>query len=292
MGLDFETLQHAEGIAREMVQPLDSAMFHPPTHMVKVHQGFICQDAINACLLAQKGVTGPTHDILLPPRGYLGLAHWETDPSALTDGLGEQWEMLNVEVKPYVGCKSAHTAMYGALDLMEKNNIAVGDIFSIEVQHDPADFALVSYPKEEKWNPRTIYEYQFSLPFLVATAVYDKEVFLPAYGEGSRNRKSVRELMTKISAAEDASLPMWASRVSITHKDGRKISGEYYYVKGHPKNPFTEEELIDKFKKCLPYSAHEVNETSVESLIDAIINLEKVRDVERDILAPLTPGFH
>jgi 2-methylcitrate dehydratase PrpD len=80
LDLSQEELENAEGIARQMTQPHDMAAFHPVTHMVKVHQGFICQDAINACILAKRGITGPRQEVLTGPRGYLGFAKWETRP--------------------------------------------------------------------------------------------------------------------------------------------------------------------------------------------------------------------
>ena len=58
LGLSLDELENAEGIASEMTQPHIGLMFHPPTLMIRVHHGFICQDAINACLLAQRGITG------------------------------------------------------------------------------------------------------------------------------------------------------------------------------------------------------------------------------------------
>jgi hypothetical protein len=97
--------------------------------------------------------------------------------------------------------------------------------------------------------------------------------------------------MTRISARKDAGLPPWSARVTTTLLDGSKYCGEYYPqdVKGSPQNPFTEAELITKFKKCVPYSAYPLSDAVVDSIIDSILNLEKAEDVVADILLPLTP---
>ena len=121
------------------------------------------------------------------------------------------------------------------------------------------------------------------------TAAYDKEVFLSSYTPQARARKAVRDLMIRISAKEDPSLPVWAARVNTTLNDGRKYSKEYICVKGHPQNPFTEQELIDKFKKCVPYSAYKLSDRVVDSLIKTLLSLEKVDDVVSALLLPLTP---
>ena len=75
MRLDQEHLENAEGIGRNMTQPHDMATYHPITHMVKVHQGFIAQDAIQDCKFAKLGVTGPRNNVICGPMGYFGMAN-------------------------------------------------------------------------------------------------------------------------------------------------------------------------------------------------------------------------
>jgi len=290
LGLSLDELANAEGIAAGMTQPHDMGMYTEGTLMARVHHGFISQDAINACLLAQRGITGPRQKVLLGPQGYLGFAKWETEPDAITRGLGKEWEMLDVVMKRYSSCGGTHTSVDAILDQMREHKFEAEDIAGIDIDVTPTNRFILCTPEEIKWNPQTVPECQFSLPYIVATAAYDKDVFLSSYTPQARARKEVRELMTKISAREDPSLPVVpASRVHTTLKDGRRFSKEYLYVKGHPKNPFTEQELIDKFKKCVPYSAYKLNDAVVDSLIKACLNLEEIDDVVSALLLPLTP---
>ncbi|MFC1934248.1 MmgE/PrpD family protein [Chloroflexota bacterium] len=286
LGLSLDELEEAEGIASEMTQPHASVMYGPATLMIRVHHGFICQDAINACLLAKRGITGPRRGVLDAPSGYLGFANWETDPGALTRGLGEEWEMTNVVMKKYPSIIFTQTAIDGIIDQMKEHNFKVDNIASIDIDVT----ILTAEPREAAWNPRTVPECQFSLPYTVATAAYNGDVFLDSYTPQARARKDVRDLMTRISMRGDASLLEWATRVNTTLKDGRKYSKECTYAKGHPQNPFTEEELIEKFKKCARYSACELNGAVIDSVINATLNLEKVDDVVSLVLIPLTPN--
>lgn len=289
LGLSQDELENAQGIARAMTQPHDMAMYRPATLMIRVHHGFVCRDAINACLLAKKGITGSRWEVLAAPRGYLGFAKWETDPSMLTQGLSEKWEMLTTGMKAYASCKCTHTSIEGILDQMKMRNFRAEDIANIDFDESSINWSTVCEPREVKWNPQTIPECQFSLPYSVATAVYDKGVFPNAYTVEARSRQDIHALMTRISAKEELRLPPFAARINTTLKDGGKYSGEYIYVKGHPKNPLTEQELIDKFKKCVPYSAYKLSDKVVDSLIEALLNLEGVDDVVRALLIPLTP---
>jgi 2-methylcitrate dehydratase PrpD len=290
IGLGLEELENAEGIARCMTQPHDIALASPATLMLRIHHGFICQDAINACLLAKRGITGPRREVLTGFRGYLGMAKWETDPSALTEGLGERWEMLNVSIKRYSSCMHTHNAVDGILDQMKKYNFEPDAIANIEVELSIQSLPVVVFPKEIKWNPQSEPECQFSLPYTLATAAFTKDVFLNSYTPQAMAREDVRKLMTRISAKEAPDLPAFAARVNTALKNGAKYSNEYLDVKGQPQNPFTEQELIEKFEKCVPYSAYKLTPTTVDSIIKALMNLEEVDDIVNTLLLPLTPN--
>jgi hypothetical protein len=96
--------------------------------------------------------------------------------------------------------------------------------------------------------------------------------------------------MPRISAREVPDLPSFASRVHLTLKDGTNYSDEYfYYTDENPRVQLTEQQLINKFKKCIPYAACEISDKAADSVIEAILNLEKVDDVVGSILTPLTP---
>jgi 2-methylcitrate dehydratase PrpD len=290
IGLSLEDLENAEGIARCMTQPHDTAFVSPPTLILRVHHGFICQDAINACLLAKRGITGPRREVLTGFRGYLGLAQWETDPNVLTEDLGEEWHMLNARIKPYSSCMHTHSAIYVILDQMKKHDFKADEISHIDVELPAQSIPIIVSPEEIKWNPRSEPECQFSLPYVLATAACTGDVFLESYTPEAMAREDVRMLMTRISATEASDLPAFTARITTTLINGAQYSNESLHVKGHPENPFTKQELIDKFKKCATYSAYKLSRPTTESLIDVLMNLEDVDNIIDDLIHPLTPN--
>jgi 2-methylcitrate dehydratase PrpD len=110
-----------------------------------------------------------------------------------------------------------------------------------------------------------------------------------AYSSEAKSRKDVREFMSKISAREDATLPIYTARAHVILKNGRKYSKECLYIKGHPENPFTLPELINKFHLCVPFSAYKLSGSTVQSILDSILNLENVDDIIEALILPLTP---
>jgi 2-methylcitrate dehydratase PrpD len=149
---------------------------------------------------------------------------------------------------------------------------------------------LVVLPKEMKWNPQSEPECQFSLPYTLATAAITQDVFLTSYTPQAMAREDVRKLMTRISAREAPDLPAFAARLNTTLKNGEQYSDEYLEVKGTPQNPLTEQELIEKFRKCVPYSAYKLTPMAVDSIIKGLMNLEEVDDIVSTLLLPLTPN--
>jgi 2-methylcitrate dehydratase PrpD len=172
---------------------------------------------------------------------------------------------------------------------MKEHQFTAQDIDTIDFDESSINWSLVCESREKKWNPNTVSECQFSLPYVVATAAYDKYVLLDSYTPEAIKRRNVRDLMSKISAKEDPKLPPFAARVYVTLKDGRRFFKECIYSKGHPANPLTPEELIEKFKKCIPYCACTLTEEATESLIKKLLNLDKVDDVVNALFVPLTP---
>ncbi len=289
LGLSQEELENAKGIAKAMTQTHDMAMYLAATLMVRVHHGFVSQAAINACLLARKGITGPRQEVLLGRCGLLSTAKWETNPEALTRDLGERWEMLDILRKFSTACHCTHTAIDGIVDQIAAYKFLPEDIANIHIDECTLNWSVVAEPHEGKWNPQTVPECQFSLPYVVATAAYDGEVFLTSFTPQARARPEVRELMTRITAAEDSSLPWLACRVTTTLKDGRKYSNEHNYPRGHPKSAATEQDLVSKFSRCSEYSAYPLSAEVQSSMVEDILNLERVSDVESALLMPLVP---
>jgi 2-methylcitrate dehydratase PrpD len=174
---------------------------------------------------------------------------------------------------------------------MRLHNFDVDDIAHIDIDVPHHSWTVVCIPEESKWNPQTIPECQFSLPYTVATAAYEKDFFLEAFTEEARARQDVRELMTRIHAKEDPSMPLFSSRVNVTLKNGETCAKEYYYFpEGQPKVVMTEAQLVDKFRKCVPYAACKLGDNAVNSVIDAILNLERVDDIVDALLVPFTPS--
>ena len=287
LGLTQEQLENAQGIARTMVQPNTMGIYSPATLMVRMHHGLVSQSAITCCELALRGITGPRDNVLLGPKGYFSTARWETDPDFILRGLGTHWEMQNIISKGYSACYFSHSAIDAIRALMLAHAFSAAEIAAIHIDTSTPGWRAVCEPQEKKWHPVTVPECQFSLPYVVAIAAFDDQVFLESYSEQARARPEVRELMTRITAEENPSVSDWGARVRVTLRDGRVLRQDCVYVRGHPKNPFSEADFIAKFKRCVPYSAAPLDDGTVDKMIHDVLHLEEVDDVAGALLQPL-----
>jgi 2-methylcitrate dehydratase PrpD len=240
--------------------------------------------------MARKGITGPRQSVLTGPNGFLTTAKWEVEPEALTRSLGVRWEMTQIISKAHSACYFSHSAIDGILEQMHAHGFKAEDISSIHIKVSTPAWQAVCKPTENKWSPETVPECQFSLPFVVASAAFDGHVFLDTYDPQARNRSDVRELMTRISAEELPSIADWGAHVHTTLHDGREFATEHEYVKGHPNVPFDEQDFIEKFRQCVPYSVLPLSRSTEDALIDSILGLENTTDIVEALLLPLTPA--
>lgn len=92
----------------------------------------------------------------------------------------------------------------------------------------------------------------------------------------------------KITFEKDSSLPNIASIVIVKLNNGNEYKKEIIYPKGNRVyNPIIKEELLEKFYRLLSNSANPISDSVAKLIIDAIDNIEKVEDVEKEIILPL-----
>ena len=292
LNLSQDELEEAQGIASAMTQPHSTLMYSPPTLMIRLHHGFICQDAINACLLALRGITGPRSGVLSDRGGYQSFVTWETDPGAVTQGLGRVWEMTRLTMKHHPIAASASTTIDGMLSQMEEHRFSAGDIDRINLELDVRLADRINQPEARKaqWHPETPHDCQFSVPYGLSSVIHDGYLFLDSYTEEARAREDVRALMPKITVTRDESLPLFAARINTILKNGRKVTNTYRYPKGHPENPMSDTELLEKFSKCVGYSAFKVSDSVSATVAASVLSLESVDDVAESLISPLTPA--
>ena len=289
LDLNQHELNNAMGMAIGKIQPHHTPLILKyPSHMVRLHHGFIAQDAINICLLAKKGLTGP-NNVILGEGGFLDrFPKSMRNPDAVIKNLGKTWHVLETSMKPYPACKCTHTGIEALLLLMKEHKFKAEDIQNIHVKESSFSYSIVCVPEDKVYKPTTKAESQFSLPYVLSIAAINQNVWLDSYTPELRNRADVKAMMKKITFEKDSSLPNITAVITIKLNNGNEYKKEVIYPKGdRVHNPITREELLEKFHRLLSNSANPINSNVTKLLIDAVDNIEKIDDVEKEIIFPL-----
>jgi 2-methylcitrate dehydratase PrpD len=286
LGLSEDQLWNAMGIAYSQMVG-DGQAAEDGAMMSYIQQGTRAKSAIEAALMAQKGITG-TRKILQGQRGFFNA--YEPDPNLemLLSGLGTTFRGLDLCVKLYSSCRLTHEAIGVALAVREEG-LQPDHIDQVTARVGEQCYSLVCQPLELKHNPKTPVEAQFSLPFTVASAFIKGDVFIDEVSEQALKNQEVLELTQRIMPTMDQNCNKGTSVGSlimeIKTRSGKTLTRRVNYPKGNPKNPASMDDCINKFKKCVNYSAQPFPKGQIEKIVELVSDLEELEDVT--ILAKL-----
>jgi 2-methylcitrate dehydratase PrpD len=218
----------------------------------RIHPGLAAQNGIQAALLAAEGFTGPLC-ILEGRDGFLHGYSRNPIPDRLTDALGASFEILHTAVKPHACCRYMQGPIDAVLAIMRENDVDPGRIHHIEVAVLQAGWGIVAEPQARKYNPESVVDAQFSMPFGAAVAAIDGAAGLEQFTVEKARSPKIRELMNKVVLVKDPRIEdtfprEWPARVAIELDNGQRYEKFIRYPKGDPENPLTWDEMETKFR--------------------------------------------
>ena len=249
-------------------------------------------NGILALDMAREGFLGPRN----PLCGEFGLYRLyfrgDYDESALLGELGERNEITNSSLKPYPTCKYTHHAIATTLRLVSTNRLTPGQVKRVTVTTNTMGATQCGFDATgaPKTNPETPGAAKFSIPFTVAAAIAKSRVTLDEFTEEAIRDPTLLALaakvQTRIDPAKDA-LPMLypPMDVSIETTDGCVLSGCEMFVKGHPKNPFTLADCIERFRSAAAWALRPIPPARLERFVEMVGDLECVNDAA--VMMPL-----
>jgi 2-methylcitrate dehydratase PrpD len=251
LGLSADQMLSAVGIAGSMAA--GSLEFLSDGAWTKrLHPGLAAQNGIQAAMLAAEGFRGPSQ-ILEGRDGFLHGYSRDPLPDLLTSDLGQSFEILRTSVKPHACCRYMQGPIDALLALVHEHDIRPEQVRQIEVAVLEAGWPLVVEPRAQKYEPRSIVEAQFSMPYGAAVAVIDRAAGLDQFNPARVQSSDVRAFLEKVVMTRNADIEKtfpaeWPAFVTIHLEDGRSLEKMIRHPKGDPQNPLTWPELISKFR--------------------------------------------
>jgi 2-methylcitrate dehydratase PrpD len=257
---------------------------------VWLNAGMGARAGMTAAELAQRGHQGAKWPLLggsgLYPLYFRGEYHEE----ALLADLGTAFESGNVSIKPYPSCKCTHHAIYTTLELMRRHQIRAEEIERIAVRTCQYNMRLVVVDDNgaPRPAPRNLNEAQFSMPFTIAVAVVKETVFTDVLNDEALHDPDILRMFEKISVEATAEKDELQKAegyppddVDIHTMDGQIYRGCERHVKGHPQNPMTFDEVVEKFWKCVELAVKPLSRQKLATFLAQVETLEAVKDVRQ-----------
>jgi 2-methylcitrate dehydratase len=272
-GLSREQMRHALSLAAVPNCALGETRLGELSMWKGLASANACRNGVFASLLAREGVTGPFNCF----EGKNGVASQITGPLDLSSVGAAPLRAGIVYLKSWPVFYTAQVPVQAALALREK--VAVSEIRSVTVESYRRILGRGA-TDPEKWRPQSRETADHSLPFCIAAALLDGDITVESFESKRFLDPDVVDLMSKIELREDPELTkqypeVWNCRMTaVTPSEKQQV--HVTYPKGHPKSPFTDHEVEEKFFKL---SEPVLGRERCRAFLDYAWRLEQSRDI-------------
>ena len=288
MGLDRDQLTAAQGIvlstASGTLEFLEDGAWNK-----RLHPGWAAACGITAAALARHGFVGATKAY----EGRFGLyaSHLQErfDIAALgaaTAELGERWELLDVAVKPFPACHFTHACADAAIALKRDHAFDLCSVQRVRAFVPAEVVKTVCEPEASKRRPANAYDAQFSIPYIVASALRHGRFSLAELSDQALADAETLALAGRVDYAIDprSQFPRYYSgELAIELSDGRELRHREARNRGCGDLPLSEAEIIAKFAGNLRGT---IAEPRTDELCNRILSMDgaaEIRDVAESL---------
>jgi 2-methylcitrate dehydratase PrpD len=244
------------------------------------HAGFI------AVALAEAGFIGAA-DVFEGAQGFLQGYALRPAPEQATATLGTEYETMNVAIKPYSLCRYTHQTLDLLIGLANERDIDTTEVSSILIEMPTYGVQLCGSPIEQKRNPSSPVDAQFSGPYAAALALTERragmDVFTGVLERGMSDEFRRLMSVTDVRQADDLDEihpEFWPGRVTVV-VGGETIQRSAKHMLGESERPMPMSGVEAKFAELAPN--HDA--ATRQAVCDVLADLE--HRSAADLLAPL-----
>lgn len=251
-----------------------NAYHQDETHFAKALQvGFASRSGVASTLLARLRPVPPIQRVLDGRNNVVAAFSTSPNYGALTDGLGERYEILGTSLKAHACGGPVRWAVDALLDLIAAEGFAPADIESIDVE--------VAHSSVELVGPHATVP-AISLAYVLAVAAFDGCVGIEqTHSKAKISNPDILALRDRVKLHGNDSLQdlypaLQPAIVTVRLVDGHEVSRRVDHALGSAERPMSTDQVEQKFRRlCEPVIG--LDET--ESVIEAVRVVELAADV-------------
>ena len=237
LGLDERRMIWALGNAATQSSGLCECLGWPAK---SIGVGNAARNGLWSALLAEKGFEGPPEPIA-GVQGFLNAMAEPPDWAALTDGLGETWELAQNAIKPYPCGFVIHPFLDVVLDWRRQHPDDA--IERVVLRGNP----LLS-DRTDRPDISTGAESQVSVQHAVAAALVLGQAGLAQFTDGCARDPAVVAMRRRIAVVRDPAIATIAAQVELCTADGRTHRLSTPAARGSPANPMSDRDVEEKLR--------------------------------------------
>ena len=281
LGLDVERTSVALAIAASSASGVKANF---GTMVKPLHAGQAARDGLMAALLASEGFTA-NPGALEHKQGFFqsydGLDRVHQDRMLAEWGDRLEVEQPETGLKQFPCCGSTHPAILAMIALAETHAIDPEAVTGIGIR-----VHRMRLPHTDNPDPRSPLGAKFSVQYVIARALLDRQVRLADFEGDAYLQPAIRRLLavtTVDTFGDDAPGKDFAAEVAVTLADGRRLAHEVASEMGRgPNNPMSDAEMWRKFSDC---AVRVLSPEQIRVAFDSLARLDSDRPIA-DILAP------
>ncbi|MGH9243875.1 MAG: MmgE/PrpD family protein [Acidimicrobiales bacterium] len=282
LNLDAVGQRNALGLAGSQSA---GTMAHWGTPTIKFHQARGALSGLVAGMLAGEGFRAGD-DVLADPNGGILVNYSDGGrPTALTDELGERWELELLSLKRWPSGSGLQTTVTSILALVEHHDVKPEMIDEVRIV-----LPSQAYRTHGPMGWDTSFTAMLSARYVTAVVLHDRRCWIDQF-DTERRQDPVLDAFARdrIEIEEDPSLGSSAAVIEIRSTDGSVFRDARDLPKGDPGDPLDLEQIIEKFRDARAV----MTERIAEQALDGLLDLEEADDVAPLIAlvgAPTEPG--
>lgn len=292
LGLNAEQLMHAIAISgcRSFTPGAIAAgklsMMKNTADPLATHAGVI------SALLAKEGYTG-TIEIFEGKEGLYKVLGGNFETEVLFNGLGTDWRVPDIAFKAFPTEYLTQSPVTAALKLIKEKNVFWEQIAEVTVYTIHRAVDILADPS--KYHPKEKETADHSMPYCVGAAIMDRMVtplqFLPHRIADPKLIDFIQRIKVLADDELEARFPkVQPSRVDLKLKSGEMLSQSVDYAQGDPREPMTNQDLMDKFYGLTKPYMNDAQRAKIAANINGLENIRKIGQFVTSLVMPGTGG--
>lgn len=273
LGLDYEQIRHAIGIAAASYNPLRVIRTGKISMWKGIASANLARNAVYTAMLVDNGMEGPVDAI----EGQKGWQEIVQDRAFEVAFSVDRW-IHHVMTKKYMAGTHAQTGIEALLELIERESFDPTLIEQIRIETYASAHHVMGGGEGDRHAPENREQADHSIPYTLSAAALDGQLMKEQYTPERIRSDDVRRLMETIEVEEDPALTERSHageqpyRISVRTTGGQQATIEKAAFEGHPSNRMSWEQHERKFHGI---AADVLPTERLEEIVDVVKHLER-----------------